>query len=204
MIPVLIGFFVYSIIHSVLASRSIKHAIRDRIGERAYHGFYRLFYNAIAGITIVPILLLIVFRPGDIVWSLSLDWEPVLFIIQAVGLLGLIVSLLQIDLLRFAGLTQAWAFINKDPLPLPDEKLQTQGIYRFVRHPLYLFSMMVIWPVTTMTEAYLGFCIGATAYFFIGSWYEERRMVQLFGDEYIRYQKRVPWLLPLPRFGDKP
>ena len=37
------------------------------------------------------------------------------------------------------------------------------------------------------------------AYFYIGTFFEERRMERKFGEEYREYQKRVPRLFPLPR-----
>ncbi|MFW5772948.1 MAG: methyltransferase family protein, partial [Phototrophicaceae bacterium] len=118
---------------------------------------------------------------------------------QALGLVGFVLALAKIDQGRFAGTRQLRAYLNHEPLPLPPESLQTGGVYGWVRHPLYLFSMMVIWPVTTMTEAYLGFCIATTIYFLAGSYFEERRMLREFGQPYRDYQARVPWLLPLPR-----
>jgi methanethiol S-methyltransferase len=190
---------IYGIVHSLLAALNVKDAFRRRFGERAYHGLYRLFYNAFALVTLVPIALLVVFRPGDTVWQVDLRWELPLLAIQALGLMGFALALLKIDLGRFAGTRQMRAYVNDESLPLPPESLQTSGVYAWVRHPLYLFSMMVIWPVTTMTEAYLGFCIGATLYLLAGSYFEEQRMLREFGQVYRDYRARVPWLLPLPR-----
>jgi methanethiol S-methyltransferase len=199
MIPVLIGMLIYGIVHSLLAALNVKDAFRRRFGERAYHGLYRLLYNLFALVTIVPIALLVVFRPGETVWQVDLRWELPLLAIQALGLVGFVLALLKIDLGRFGGLRQLRAYLNGEPLPLPPEGLQTSGVYAWVRHPLYLFSMMVIWPVTTMTGAYLGFCIGTTLYFLVGSYFEEKRMLSEFGQTYRDYRARVPWLLPLPR-----
>ena len=33
-------------------------------------------------------------------------------------------------------------------------------------------------------------------YFYVGTFFEERRMVETFGEEYRNYQKRVPRFLP--------
>jgi protein-S-isoprenylcysteine O-methyltransferase Ste14 len=106
---------------------------------------------------------------------------------------------LQIDLGQFSGLAQALAYIENKPLPLPDELLQTGGVYAFVRHPLYLFSLMIIWALPVMTEGLLIFNLGTTLYFIFGSLLEEKRMLRIFGDEYRAYQQRVPWLVPLLR-----
>ncbi len=199
---VLFSVFAFGVIHSLTAGQ-VKAWFRERFGDRAYYGLYRVFYNILSLIILAPISLLFSLSPGGIVWNIDLKYEPVLLTIQAIGLIGLVVSLVQIDLGRFIGITQFFAYMCGTPLPLPDEKLQTNGLYRFVRHPLYFFSILAIWPVTTMTEAYLGFCIGATLYFIIGSIYEERRLVHYFGTEYEEYRHRVPRLIPFLQFGNK-
>jgi methanethiol S-methyltransferase len=199
----LAAVLLYGLLHSILASQRAKTTFRKRYGERAYHGLYRFLYNVQAVVLFIPVVLLVIFNPGEVIWSIRLDWELPLLIIQAVGIAGVVVALLQIDLLRFVGLRQVAVYLNGQPLPLPKESMQQGGIYAYVRHPLYFFSLLVIWPVTTMTESYLGFCIGATVYFLIGSLYEERRLVAAFGQEYITYRQGVPWLVPFLRLRNK-
>lgn len=203
MFPVFLGMLLYGLVHSLLAGQQMKVAVRKRIGERAYQGLYRITYNLFAVLSILPILILIAKRPGENVWSFHERWEAPLLIIRVIALIGFLVSSLHIDILRFLGIRQLFAHVNGDPLPLPEEKLNTSGVYRLVRHPLYLFSLMLIWPVMTMSEGYFGFCIGATIYLAVGSLYEERRMVGYFGEEYIQYRSRVPWMLPFPRYNMK-
>ena len=41
------------------------------------------------------------------------------------------------------------------------------------------------------------------AYFYIGTFFEERRLVRTFGEEYRAYQRRVPRFLPRPRLRKK-
>lgn len=195
MVLVLIGMLLYALLHTFMAGRG-KTYFRDRFGERAYHGLYRLIYNGVAVLTILPVIYLVVDQPGPTVWTFPLRLEPLLLITQLIGLVGLGAALLQIDLMRFAGLSQFRAYISGDPLPLPAEKLQTGGLYRLVRHPLYLFSLLIVWPVTTMTSAYLGFALGVTVYFLVGSYWEEKRMLAYFGKKYATYREQVPWMLP--------
>lgn len=195
MILVLASMVLYGIIHSLLAGQ-VKPWFQRQFGERTYHGLYRLFFNVTAVITLIPTMLLMVTQGENIVWEIDSMWGPVIFIVQIIGVIGLVVSLLQIDLGQFAGTAQLRAYLNDAPLPMTDEPLQTGGLYRFVRHPLYLFSMLAIWSVMSMSEAYLGFCLGATLYFVVGSFYEEKRLIRQFGDSYIAYQKQVAWLIP--------
>jgi protein-S-isoprenylcysteine O-methyltransferase Ste14 len=65
-----------------------------------------------------------------------------------------------------------------------------------MRHPLYVFSLLVIWFMPTMTDTFLTLNIGITLYFLIGSRIEERRMITEYGDDYQQYRQQVPWMLP--------
>lgn len=195
----LLAITAYGIFHSFLAASGAKDWARDRLGDRRYEGFYRLFYNVISVILFVPVVLAVVAPPARVLWRVPMPWAAFMLLVQLIGLVGLVAAVLQADPLRFAGLKQALAYLRGEPLPLPPEPLQQSGFYDFVRHPLYLFSMLALWPTPVMTDTFLAFTLGATAYFIAGSRLEERRLAQEFGVDYHRYRRRVPWLLPWPR-----
>jgi methanethiol S-methyltransferase len=196
MIPVILSMLAYGLLHSVLASREVKSVVRERIGGRAYHGLYRVGFNVVAILTILPILWLVVAYPGERVYDLGEGWVLPLLAIRIAGLVGVLVALVQIDLWRFAGLRQLYHYITGRELPLRDEALTTSGVYGWVRHPLYLFSLMILWSASSMNEAMLGLNIGITLYFLVGSYYEEKRMIQSYGADYLAYCERVPWMFP--------
>lgn len=186
----------FGFVHSILASKEAKQAFQERFGERAYHGLYRLIYNILAGVTLLPAAVLMMVVPSRVVWMVESPISIVFLALQLVGVIGLLVSIAQIDGGQFLGISQAIAYFRGDTLPLPKEPLSVGGVYALVRHPLYFFSLLVLWFVPTMSEGYLGLCIGATLYFVIGSWYEERRLLAYFGDEYRAYQQKVAWMIP--------
>ena len=74
--------------------------------------------------------------------------------------------------------------------------LVVRGPYRWLRHPLYFFTMVLIWSVPDMSSDRLLFNLLWTIWIVIASFLEERDLVALFGDEYRNYQKLVPMLLP--------
>ena len=198
-VVVLLAILVFGLVHSLFAAFGIKAWARRTWGERAFEGFYRLFYNVFSVITFAPVALLVTFAPATVLWRVPMPWAAVLVILQLAALICLLIAVLQADPLRFAGLSQALAYLRGDPLPLPTENLQIGGFYALVRHPLYLFSMLTLWPTPVMTDVFLGFIVGATLYFIIGSRLEEKRLADEFGEDYVQYQRRVPWLIPWPR-----
>lgn len=199
MIVIIASMVGFALIHSITADHRLKARVQQWMGERVYYGFYRLVYNGLSVLLLAPITLYMATAESHIIWQIPATWQPVLLAIQAVGLVGLVVSLLQIDWLRFAGLRQVIAYFRGDILPLPHEPLQLRGVYGLVRHPLYLFSLMALWPMSIMTDVAFVYNLMISLYFIIGSLIEERRMVRAFGADYVAYQQRVPWLVPLPR-----
>ena len=71
-----------------------------------------------------------------------------------------------------------------------------RGPYQWVRHPLYLFMILMIWSCPNLTSDRLLFNGLWTVWIVIGSILEERDLVLEFGDVYREYQRRVPMLIP--------
>lgn len=201
-IIILLGMAIFAGLHTISASQTFKSRVRDKVGERLYHGFYRAVYNLFALISLAPVTFALGNYP-QVIWKVpesETSLRVILFVIQMTGTIGMIISLLQIDLLRFAGIRQIWAYFTGGELPLKSEFLQRRGLYRLVRHPLYLFGMLSMWFLPEMTLGVLLFTVGASAYFIIGSRWEETRMVKAYGQAYIDYQQSVPWLVPFVKF----
>lgn len=70
------------------------------------------------------------------------------------------------------------------------------GTYQWVRHPLYFFSLLMIWTQVSVTSDRLLFNGFWTIWIIIGTFLEERDLIASFGDEYRNYQRKVPMLIP--------
>lgn len=71
-----------------------------------------------------------------------------------------------------------------------------RGSYRWVRHPLYFFCLMIIWAQVSVTTDRLVFNGLWTLWIIIGTFLEERDLIVSFGDVYRNYQRSVPMLIP--------
>ena len=74
--------------------------------------------------------------------------------------------------------------------------LSIKGPYRFVRHPLYFFAIIMIWSCPDLTLDRLLFNVLWTAWIYIGAFLEERDLETDFGEAYRQYKRKVPMIIP--------
>ena len=82
---------------------------------------------------------------------------------------------------------------GREPRNLP---FAIRGPYRWVRHPQYFFTLMLIWAYPDLTVDRLVLDGILTAWIVLGTVLEERDLVEEFGADYAEYQRRVPMLIP--------
>jgi len=91
------------------------------------------------------------------------------------------------------GLRQVWTTFRRGYCWGPE--LRTPGLYRHVRHPIYLGWLLVLWAAPVMTVSHLLFATGMTIYMLIEIHLEERDLEAEL-PEYQQYKRKVPMLLP--------
>jgi protein-S-isoprenylcysteine O-methyltransferase Ste14 len=132
---------------------------------------------------------------GGVIWNVqSTPGRLALYALYALGWLTVLIATFLINHFDLFGLRQVWLYLTNRPYaPL---RFRTPGLYRLVRHPLYVGWLMVFWSAPVMTSAHLVFAIATTAYILIAIQFEERDLVRMHG-EYAEYRQRVPMILPL-------
>lgn len=191
---ILLAVFVYSVVHSLLATFRAKTLAQRQFGPAADR-FYRLTYNIFAVVSFLPVLALVPLLPDRPLYTISMPWLVLSLAgqVMAIGLLA--VGLLQTGVGTFLGLSQLVS-----PPEVKSQTLVVKGLYRWVRHPLYTAGLLFIWLTPAMTGNVLALIVGLSAYLFLGAMYEERKLVRVFGPEYTAYQQSTPMLIPGLRF----
>lgn len=189
-------FSLFGLFHSLLASLHFKERLAKKIGNKI--AFYRLFYNLIS-----LFLLLFVYevspKPNFMIYDLQFPFDIITFALQVVSLFGLVWASKEIDLKEFVGISQIMRYFkNEYKIEDLDEKqnIRINGAFKFVRHPIYFFSILFLGLRPQMDLFYLTMFISFVIYFYIGSIYEEKKLVEIFGEDYVQYQKSVPRIFP--------
>jgi protein-S-isoprenylcysteine O-methyltransferase Ste14 len=187
---------VWGVLHSLLASTGVKSFVRRAFGNGVMK-FYRLLYNVFAFLSTLPVLYLMISLPDKILYQVPAPWSYLMRIGQALSVLFLFIAVMQTDLLSFAGLRQL----------IEEEKtgsLVTSGLYRSMRHPLYTFSLSILWLSPSLSLNSFTIYAALTIYVLIGIFFEERKLLRDFGQSYEEYKSVTPMLLPAVKFrGNK-
>jgi protein-S-isoprenylcysteine O-methyltransferase Ste14 len=134
--------------------------------------------------SVLLILVSLLWRPiGGELYAAS---GPLALALGAVQLIGLLITargVARIDPLELAGIR-------------PDSEtpgLQVTGPYHWVRHPLYLGWLLMVFGAAHMTGDRLAFAAITTLYLVVAIPWEERSLRRSFGEDYTRYMRQVRW-----------
>ena len=180
--------------HSILVRRGFK----QWLGKFMPDVYHNAFYGLTSGIALLLVLVfwqksptLIASANGIIYWILR-----GLFCICLAGFFWGNKSLGSFDML---GVKPLMRYISNRPGK--QQQIMAKGPYRWVRHPLYLFLIVIIWSCPVLTLDRLIFNIMWTVWIVIGTYLEDQDLHREFGSQYREYSSQVPMLIPyrIPR-----
>jgi protein-S-isoprenylcysteine O-methyltransferase Ste14 len=178
----------FGIVHSVFAAEPVKVFFMNSMKQN--FKYYRLCYSVIAAIMVVFILYYNFSINTIQLWHAS-SIERILACISGLG--GLIVMCICIYK-YFFDLSGISVFFKKKT----EDRLQVDGLNKYVRHPLYSSTLLFAWsfffcqPVLSNLIS----CLMISIYTIIGAYFEERKLLKTFGEEYKEYVSKVPMIIP--------
>jgi methanethiol S-methyltransferase len=188
----LIGLF--GVQHSGMARRGFK-AVWTRI--LVPHAVERSTYVLASSLCLIVLFIFWQPMPG-VVWSIQNEMlSKVLIAVSLLGFGMLLVASFLINHFELFGLQQVYMHAKgTESSPIV---FKSPGLYKLVRHPIYVGFLIFAWVTPVMTVGHLLFAIGSLVYILIGVRFEERDLVKEFGNTYTQYQNRVRGLVPLPK-----
>jgi methanethiol S-methyltransferase len=180
----------FALQHSIMARRWFKEAWTRIVPEPVERSTYVLFSS------VALLLLFSQWRPlGGTVWDLSRTVAGTILTVGFVlGLVTVLVSTFLINHFDLFGLRQVWLYLSGRPYT--QSKFRTPFFYRYVRHPLYVGWLLSFWCAPVMTAAHLFFAGMCSAYILVAIQFEEKDLIALHGEKYLRYREEVPMLIP--------
>jgi len=193
---IILLFGLYALIHSYLASIKVKEWFKKNFGDLI--AFYRLGYNIFALASFYLIYELSP-KPYLLLYDLPNPYDLIILVPQFLALAGLFWAFKYICFKEFLGLNQVKRYFEKNYNSELDENLtlQLEGPFRYIRHPVYFFSILILLFRPTMDLFYLVFFLCIVIYFYIGSYFEEEKLAKHFGKIYTDYRKSVPKVFPV-------
>jgi methanethiol S-methyltransferase len=178
--------------HSTMIRRPFRRFLAKFVVAAQYHGVVYTMTSAIMLSTVVVFWQessYVIVNPSGIFVRLLMR---ALFVLAIQGLRWAAHSLKSFDV---CGVDPILRKIGKKE-PSPPIPLSMSGPYRYVRHPFYLFCLVLFWSCPKLTLDRLLYNVLWSVWVLIGTILEERDLVTDFGETYREYQGQVPMLIP--------
>jgi protein-S-isoprenylcysteine O-methyltransferase Ste14 len=134
----------------------------------------------------VVVLVALVLLPGGDDWPTP-DWlRLVAQVVFVAGLVVLVVASLRLG-----------RALTPTPVPTASGRLQTGGLYRYVRHPIYSGVLLIVAGITLRSGSVIVLAVAAVTVLFFDrkARWEEARLAERFPD-YGEYASRTPRFVP--------
>ena len=175
-------FTIFALHHSVMARTGAKAWITRMVPR----DLERSIYVWIASLLFLAVCWLWLPLPG-MVWNTS---GALVWILLAIQVIGIALTL------RAARIVGVWELAGvRQPDHTRPIEFNATGPFAIVRHPIYLGWVLMVFATPVMTTSQLLFAVISTAYLAAAIPFEERSLVEAFGDKYRAYQRQMRWRL---------
>ena len=199
-------FLAFALFHSVTAHEKFKAVITRFLSAFFVVHFWRLIYCVVSFWMLYYLFLptLFQFNTTELLFEYPQWTWPIVAIVYLSGVAIAYMAFIQVGYFEFWGLKQAWQGIKmiakkqkyEEPMKIAGvDRLEVHGIYKWIRHPMLTggFLMALSQVPVSATVVYL---VYYTVYMIIGGYYEEKRLIQNLGPQYLEYKKDVGAFFP--------
>ncbi len=179
--------------HSGMIRRPFRGWLSRFVPER----YLGLIYTLASSIAVLALVVLWQESAGTLVAAEG----PYRLALRAIFFGALLGSLWGTWSVKAVDMFGAEAVLRKTGETLPPAPIVMRGPYRWVRHPIYLTTLLMIWSHPDLTADRLLFNVLFTLWIVAGTWLEERDLVVVYGPAYQEYQRHVPMLIPYRKPG---
>jgi protein-S-isoprenylcysteine O-methyltransferase Ste14 len=205
------AFVLFAVLHSVCAQEPFKQALARLTNPFFVEHFWRFIYNVLSYTALYSWIAVLHWgaHPDGNVWLADYPqalWR-VLLVIHLLSVILFYVSFIQSDYFEFLGLKQLWSGFRQllgvstsagQPDLFGSQRLEVRGIYGWIRHPMLIAGFLFL-ASSGPSRNNLVFLFMYTSYMLIGGYFEERRLVRIFGEQYLRYRRDVGAFVPRVR-----
>ena len=171
---------------------ALHHSIMARTGAKAWitrlvpADLERSVYVWLASVLFLAVCWLWQPLPG-VVWETR---GVVFWMLTAIQIAAVALTL------RAAGIVGVWELAGvRQPDQTKPIEFRASGPFAIVRHPIYLGWVLIVFATPVMTTSRLLFAVVSTVYLIAAIPFEERSLVEAFGDKYPAYQRQLKWRL---------
>jgi methanethiol S-methyltransferase len=179
-----LGWIFYFVIHSVLASVSVKDYFAKKLGNG--FKYYRVTYSIISTVGLILLVTLNAIIPADYFFERTSVMRYISLMLATFGVMTIQLAFRQYPLKSFLGFREE------------KNELKIEGILKVIRHPIYsgIYLVTVGFFLFVPNLPTLISCLCIFIYLPIGIYLEERKLIKFYRAEYEKYKKEVPGLIP--------
>ena len=180
----------FAVQHSGMARPAFKRWLTKFVPSAAERSTYVLLSN------LAFIAVFCFWQPmGGMLWNIDGSVpRAAMYGMFGVGWLIVLYATMLINHFDLFGLRQVWLYFRNQPYT--SLRFTEPSLYRWVRHPLYVGWITVVWATPTMTASHFLFAALVTGYILIAISFEERDLINAHGESYVEYRRRTPMLIP--------
>jgi len=156
--------------------------------------YYRLAFNTFSLLTLIPVVFYKQLLAEEIIFPWPGPWKILKFGMYLASFVLFYGGYRVFDMRYVLGTKQVQEMRQGKKIEVMD--FNSAGVLEYVRHPWYSGAILLVWAFGPISDVSLVTKIILTAYIIIGTFLEEKKLIQEIGEPYLKYRRRVPMLIP--------